>query len=221
MIVQGPDGLDYDFPNNPDPKLVNDFFMKITPPPPSSFGRRALDLPVAFARGVAKVPGGLVGLADIPTGGRVGKFIEENLGYDFNAPDQFYNQYITPETKQAQQEVSRSFKEDGFLSGLGSAITHPSVIGQTVAESVPSMLAGGWMGKTLGAALKAPTWLASGLGEGLVTAGQQAEDIRTQTNDRLLAPEQSALALGTGVLTGAIGAGSGKLANYFNLGDID
>lgn len=201
---------------------------------PSSALRRVADVPVAFARGVAKLPNVAVGIADIFTGGKTGKFIEDTTGYDFGAADKFYNQMLTPETQAAQQEVSKTFKDEGFVSGIGSAITHPSTIAQTVAESVPAMLAGGGVARIgINALSKAVPAIASklaplavGAGEGAVTAGSIAEDIRTQNPDRELTGTQAGLSALAGAATMGIGAAGSKLANSavgrkLGLADID
>ena len=63
---------------------------------------------------------------------------------------------------------------------------------------------------------------AAAYGEGIVAAGAAAESIRKQTEDGLLTPAQSGLALGSGVLTGVLGRiGGGATQKYLGVGDID
>jgi hypothetical protein len=61
--------------------------------------------------------------------------------------------------------------------------------------------------------------VAGGIGEGVTTMGQQAEQIRTDEHNpsRELDPMQAALAAGSGAVTGLIGAGSGTLAKKLGI----
>ena len=52
-------------------------------------------------------------------------------------------------------------------------------------------------------------------------AGSQAENIRQETDDGLLTPEQTALAAGTGVLGAAFGYMGGRIAQKLGFDDID
>jgi len=63
---------------------------------------------------------------------------------------------------------------------------------------------------------------AAAYGEGIVAAGAAAESIRKQTEDGLLTPAQSGLALSSGVFTGVLGRiGGGITQKYLGVGDID
>ena len=63
---------------------------------------------------------------------------------------------------------------------------------------------------------------AAAYGEGIIAAGASAESIRKQTEDGLLTPTQSALALSSGVFTGVLGRmGGGITQKYLGVGDID
>jgi hypothetical protein len=184
----------------------------------SSMLRRAADLPIGIVKGVAKLPNVAVGLADIPTGGRVGKFIEDKTGYDFKAADEFYDPLLSPETQEAQRKVSAA---KGFVPTLKTAIENPSSIGQAISESIPSMVAGGMVGRGIGALAKAPRFVAGALGEGVVSAGQTAEDVRINQESRTLTPKQSVTSLATGLGVGALSLASGGLSKKFGLSDID
>src|SRR3954471_14808504 len=50
------------------------------PPPPPGLGGRAKDLGISLLKGAIDIPEAAVGLADIPTGGRVGKFLANEGG---------------------------------------------------------------------------------------------------------------------------------------------
>jgi hypothetical protein len=99
---------------------------------------------------------------------------------------------------------------------VAGAVAHnPSTVVQSVFQSLPAMGAGGVVGRGVLAVAPRLGAIASGIGEGAVTIGQQAEQIRGDdlNTDRLLTGSQAAIAAGTGALTGAIGAFSNKLAH--------
>lgn len=118
----------------------------VDPNNPSGFIRRAADIPVGIAKGVAKLPQIITGLADIPTGGRVGKFVEDTTGYSGKAIDKAFDPYLSPETRLAQQKVAET---KGFLPTVQSYIENPSAIMQGISESVPSMIGGGILGRAV------------------------------------------------------------------------
>jgi len=143
-------------------------------------------------------------------------------------------QEYSPELQQQLRNVEEA---KGFFPTIGAIAQNPRVAANLVAESLPSTIAGGLvargaMGAVAGAeklaALRAAAGsadaavanaakaqllksgaIAGGIGEGAVTAGQQMA--QTDYNvDPLLA---GGTALAAGAITGAIGAGSGRLAN--------
>ncbi|MDH5857800.1 PLxRFG domain-containing protein [Lampropedia aestuarii] len=204
------------------------------------------DIGVWTAKGLAAVPEAAIGLADIPTGGRVGKVLDESLGIRPKQWKGSLNELHTDATKAAQQKFEEA---DGVWEKTKAAVQNPSNIAGAVIESLPSMFAGGYAGRAAlagarGAGLVAdPTKIAQGAsaaaksaagaqglrqatvagaaGEGLVMAGAQAEAIRQETEDGLLTPAQAGAALGTGVLGGAFGYAGGKLANKLGIGDAE
>jgi hypothetical protein len=194
------------------------------PPPPSSAMRRYLaDPAISLAQGVIGLGQIPVGLADLATGGQVGKFLENeggSIGYRPDEANKILGEYLTPEQKAANAAVQTAGdKEEGLLGKVGAtlkaAAQNPSVIPHAVLQSLPSMAAGGVIGRGVVALAPKLAGYAGGIGEGVVTMGQQAEQVRTDEHnpDRLLTGDQSALAGGSGALTGLIGAFSGRLAN--------
>ncbi|WP_130466441.1 PLxRFG domain-containing protein [Corticibacter populi] len=186
-----------------------------------------------FARDVAgtalnaaiSVPELVVGLADIPTGGRAGKFLEDKAGLRFKEAKQFVNENIKSDQS---REAHRKFDEaEGFVGKAKAAIENPSIILEGVGESLGAMGAGGVAARGLMTATRLGQMgakgaaLAGAAGEGVAGAGAAAEQIRQETDDGLLTPVQSSAALGTGALTGVIGAASGRLANRLGIGDVD
>ena len=189
----------------------------------SSIARRALgDTAVSAAKGLIGLTEVPVGLADIATGGRLGKGLE-SLGYrpkDFKASlDDLYS----PEQKAANQAVQEA---KGFTGKLKAAVQKPSTIFQTVIESAPLLLPGAGVARGLGAATKLAPAIAGGIGEGVVGAGLAAEQMRQNSDDGLLSGRQTAAALASGAGTAAVGAAAVKLTQSaigkkLGLADVD
>ncbi|MEQ6437219.1 PLxRFG domain-containing protein [Comamonas sp. w2-DMI] len=187
----------------------------------------AKDAAAWAVKGAIAVPEAAVGLADLATGGRAGKFLENEggaVGFRPKQAREIVNDWHSDATKRAQQEFQQA---EGFGGKLKAAVQNPSNIVGAVAESLPSMLAGGAIGRGLTAAtrlgqmgLKGAT-VAGAAGEGVVGAGSAAEQIRQETEDGLLTPGQTGAALATGAMTGAIGYGAGKVANRLGIGDAE
>ena len=177
------------------------------------------DAGASLMKGLAAVPETIVGLADIPTGGRVGKFIEQDVGLDLKGAKEYWGDKHTDQYKAQQKQFDQA---DGVVDKAKVALTNPSMIANTVVESVPSMLLGGAIGRGLSLASKSITPIAGGaLGEGAVMAGAQAENIRQQTDDQLLTPEQSGLSVATGALGSLFGYAGGQIARKLGFDDIN
>ncbi|MGC8385198.1 hypothetical protein ACP3P8_25525 [Pseudomonas aeruginosa] len=123
-----------------------------------------------------------------------------------------------PEQKAANQRVAQA---EGFVDTAQAMLANPSTIAHTVAESAPSMLAGGAVGRGVGALTKLPAWALGAVGEGAVGAGQAAESIRQSTDDGLLNAKQSGAALLSGVGTGVLAGLGGKAAQKLGISDVD
>lgn len=187
----------------------------------------AQDAGVSLMKGIVAVPETIVGLADIPTDGQVGKFIEEKTPIQFKETQNALNDLYTDQYKEPQKQFSEAGQnEDSLFSKVVEkgkvALSNPSMIANTVVESAPSMLAGGAIGRGLGLAIKAIKPIAAGaIGEGAVMAGQQAENIRYETDDKLLTPEQSALSVTTGALGSLFGFAGGQVAKKLGFDDLE
>jgi hypothetical protein len=187
-----------------------------------SEGRGALDwardLGVAALKGAVGLPQAVVGLADIPTGGRVGKALED-AGFRPGEAQKMLDEFYSSQ----QQAANRAVQEaDGFIPTLSAAIDNPSAIGATAIESLPQMLGGaGAVRGVMKVAPKVAPWLAGALGEGVMGAGSAASQIRGETADGLLTTDQSLAALGSGAGTALLGAAGGKIAHRLGVGDID
>lgn len=211
--------------------------------PGSSWIRRGIGDPLTkLAQGVVELPQAAVGLADIPTLGWAGKAVSgetdipltplsfaewalKNLGSDITLTPKFkptveaIGELLSPEAQAAQQEFARA---KGVLPKIEAAVEHPSVIAGTIMESLPATFAGGAAGrvalKGLGAA--AP-FVGGAVGEGLLSAGQTAEQVRGETATGTLTPAQSALAAVSGALTTAFGLVGGRFSKLLGLSDVD
>lgn len=190
--------------------------------PNKGIGGHARDLGLTAVSAAISVPELAVGLADIPTGGRVGKFLEnENGSFGFR-PGEAKAAIAGAKTKRAQEQMQEFTDTEGFGGKVGYALDNPSLITNTVLESLPSMFAGGLIGRGVGAVAKGLSPVAAGaLGEGAVGAGLAAEQIRQQTDDGLLTGKQAGLAAATGATTAGFGYAGGRLASKLGIGDID
>ncbi len=159
-----------------------------------------------------------VGVADLLTMGRAGKALE-SIGFRPKEGREIVEGWYTPEQQAANKKVQEA---DGFFGVAGEAISNPSVILQEGVKALPSMIGGQLIGRgLLRMAPKMSGATAAGAGEGVVIAGQQAEQIRQQTEDGLLTAKQSGLAGAAGVLGAVAGAYGNKLAGEMGLVDPD
>ena len=227
----------------------------VAPPESSGLIRRiAGDGIVTAVKGAIGVPEAAVGLADLATGGRVGKFLENEggaIGFRPEEAKKYLDTLYSPEQQAAFRAVQQAANPTDSLGQRiidtgAAAIRNPSTIVHAVGESLPSMAAGGVVGRGVmaGAAAMSPAIAAAraaplvasqgsrasmtaaqiaagGLGEGVVAAGAGAEQMRQQTADGYLTGGQSLIAAGSGLLTAGIGAVAGRVAAKMGIGDID
>lgn len=189
---------------------------------PDSQGRGALgwanDIGISALRGAIAVPEAAVGLADMVSGGRAGKALEQVGFRPKEAKDILAYQY-TDQTKQALSNVQAS---QGIMGTLGAVAENPSVIPLSIAESVPLMGGGGAVARGVMKVVPRLGALGAGaIGEGVVSAGSSAEQIRQQTSDGMLTGPQAALSGGIGALTAGLGALGGKVAKRLGIADVD
>ena len=203
-------------------KSTIDTFLDAAPPPSRGFKGWAGDALGVAARGAIAVPEAVVGLADIATGGRVGKALENEggaVGLRFKQAKEAASDLFDSDATKAQNQQFQ--QADGIVEKAKVALSNPSMIGRAVAESIPSMLAGGVAARGVQVAAKAGPVVAGALGEGAVAAGTAAEQIRQETEDGRLTPAQAALAAGTGVATAGFGAVGGRVAQKLGIGDVE
>jgi len=200
------------------------------PAPERTLGSTLKDTGISLAKGVIGAGQGIVGLADIPTGGRVGRGLE----YIGIKPEEWQAD-LSEEYSLAQQEANKKVDAaKGFVDTAQAMLENPSTIAHGIVETLPSVAAGGVLGrgalalsskllpKAVTALGKTGSAIAAGsVGEGAISAGQTAEQIRNETPDDLLTPEQSALAVASGLGTSAFGIVGGSLAKKLGFADID
>ena len=182
----------------------------------------AQDVGLSLLSGAVSVPETAVGLADILSGGKAGKFLENQDGAVGFRPKEAKEAISSWKTERGQKQLQDFQEAEGIGAKFGQAVRNPTLVTNTVLESLPAMGAGGVVGRGLGVAAKGISPVVAGaVGEGVVGAGMAAEAIRQQTDDGLLTPKQAGLAAATGVTTAGFGYGGGKIAQKLGLGDVD
>ncbi|MDD4852971.1 MAG: PLxRFG domain-containing protein [Acinetobacter towneri] len=183
------------------------------------------DTGLSALKGAVAVPELAVGIMDVMSDGATGKTLENKdgtVGFRPKEAKQALGDLHTDQYKAQQQEFADAGKDGNWVDKVVDktkvALTNPSLIANTVVESVPSMLAGGVLGRASGIANPV---VAGAVGEGAVMAGSQAEQIRQQTVDGRLTADQSLAGVGTGALGGLIGFAGGRLAQKMGIGDVD
>ncbi|MBL8419995.1 MAG: helix-turn-helix domain-containing protein, partial [Dechloromonas sp.] len=165
---------------------------------------------------------------------RGAEYLGEKTGFE---PGKWAEQAQSEYSPEMQRSIENVQKAEGFFPTLGAVAENPRVAANLVAESLPSTIAGGLLargamgavtgaeklaalrtaagGADMAAANAAKTELlkrgaiAAGIGEGAVTAGQQM----AQTGYDVDPLRAAGSALAAGAITGAIGAGSGRIAS--------
>lgn len=191
----------------------------VSEPEKNSALRRAVgDTMVTLGQGIVDVPEIAIGLADIPTFGAAGKFVE-NTGIRTAEAKKVIESWYSDDQKKANERVENA---DGFVGTGQAMLDNPSTILQTAVRSVPAMLGGGAVARGLiGSGAKLSPLAAGAIGEGAVSAGSMAESVRQQTDDGLLTPKQAAASIAAGVGTGAIGFGGATVAKKLGIGEVD
>lgn len=155
-----------------------------------------------------------VGLASILTQGRAGQ-LAERAGFSAKDIQQGLNKSYSPSLTAANKAFADA---KTFGEKLKVLAANPEIAAHAIVQSAPSMFAGGLVSRPL-VALGAPGAAAAAIGEGAVAAGSAAEDIRQASPSGTLTDDQSALAAGTGIVTGIINRLSGGLAKQFGFAD--
>lgn len=215
------------YPDMDKADLASKLGVKLPEPkaPERSWAGVAKDVGITALKGAISVPEAAVGMADLFSGGQAGKALAE-VGFRPGEAKQILSEFYSDKQKQAFRNVEQA---DGVMGTMAAALQNPSVIAHSIGESLPSMLAGGVIGRGMVAAaarMGAKTGagmgtMAAAFGEGTIAAGSAAEQIRQQTADGLLTGEQAAAGAATGVATGVLGALGGKVAQKLGIADVD
>src|SRR6056297_1094793 len=216
-----------DYDQDLDTRIQQQMYGHLSEPAPVSqertLGGTLKDVGVSVGKGIVGTGEAAVGLADLITPGNLGQAVED-VGIDLEGAQEYLSEQYSPAQQQAFEEV-----EDvkGFLPKLGAMVQRPSTIGHAVVESVPSMVAGGVIGRGLGLAArglgatsKAIPLVTGAAGEGTIAAGQMQENVRRQSGGETTLGQQ-AKAIGAGLGTGAFGILGGKLARRLGINDVD
>lgn len=226
-IVTAPDGKEYDVdaPEGATEEQALEYFKSQWSAPKEELPSRtaadyAKDIATTAAKGVISADQALVGIADLLPGVNAGKFLEEH-GVDFNKMQEQLSSpeygYFSPQ----QQEANKSWSEAKTLGEHATSLMeHPSGALAAAGEAIPSIMAGGVGGKAVGELAGIKSALTRGaIGEGGITAGQAAEEIRSQSPDKELGAKGELAALGQGAVTGLLGRVGGTLTE--KLGGFD
>ena len=188
--------------------------------PIETYRNSAKDLSLSMGKGLISIPEFITGVADIASGGKVGKTLEDS-GVNFKEAKDWLTSRQTSEEQAAAKERE---SEPTFSGTVESMVTHPLSTINAAVESIPASYVGGQIGgavqgiKALG---KASGMLGAGAGEFIVGSGQAEEGIRQQTPDGLTTPAQSASAVGAGAADAFLAGIGSVAAKKLGISDID
>ena len=187
------------------------------------------DVAVALANGVVTTGEAAVGLGSLIVP-KIGE-LSDAAGYDPQFTREWLSQFYSEKTKQAQHAIEQAGqKADGeglrakVQQGVDvavAALNNPRIIGTAVVESLPLMLGGGAIGRSLVRAVGMRGVTAGAVGEGAVSAGVTAEGFRQAGGVEGSTLGQQALAVGSGIATGLIGRVAAPLARKLGVEDVD
>ena len=229
--IQGPDGKTYsiDGPEGASREQVIDAIQaKLAAPTPqpehAGILRRVGDIGISALQGVAALPEVATGLADIPTFGVAGKGVEEAEKAIFGGTTKDLRaklqEYKSEDQKAAEQKVAEA---KGFMPTLEEYVKNPSAIADVVAQSAPTMVGGAGIARGIlaKAGEKIAPSVAAAIGEGAVTSGQIAEQIRQDSENGLLSPKQAALSTLAGAFTGGLSKFGSIVANKLGTENVE
>lgn len=200
------------YPDLPRDQIAKSLGVEPPPPPPvpRTFMGTVADTGISALKGAIAVPEAAVGLADMATGGEVGKTLE-GVGFRPGEAKKILDEQYSPAQKAANEQVQ---KAEGLWNTFKAAVKNPSVVAHSVVESLPLMGAGGVLGRgmMMAGAGRIGAGMAGALGEGTAAAGSAASQIRQESPDRLLTGDQPGLALATGAAVSLFGMGGAAVA---------
>ncbi|MFA6064061.1 MAG: LPD38 domain-containing protein [Gallionella sp.] len=195
------------------------------------------DLATSLKRGVEQLPGIVTGLGDIAPAlvfgtrpfEKIATAAGEATGFEPAKWAEEARAEYSPEYRQTAEEIQKTWDDPNATWGqkLGQYVKHPSYTAAQIAESAPSMAAGGvgsralilagegMLARTVGEKMAAP--IAAGVGEGVVQTGAamaQSKDLEDQRKAAIAA-------LGSGAVDAIIGTGAGRLARAAGLDTVE
>ena len=186
--------------------------------PERTAGEYASDVGTSVEKGILGAGQAVVGLGDLagkPFGVSPGKYLEEH-GYDMAHNQDILSEQYSPQQKEANKRLAEAH---GITENIKAAWENPSAVGEMLMGSAPAMIAGGMVGRASKVLGIASPYVAAGLGEGAITAGQIAEQLREQAPDKELTGKGALASIGAGVGTGVLGGVGSKLIT--KIGGID
>lgn len=196
------------------------------------------DIGTSLKRGAQQLPGALTGVADIGIGAITGEryasqtadVIGEATGFQPGKWAEEARQEYSPQYQTGAAEIDKAW-EDGSASEIaGAYLRNPRNVAGVIAESAPSMAAGGLAGRgalmagRAAGLVSAPVTaaqaarqavVAGATGEGAIAGGQTMAQIDESVDARRAA----AAAAGAGALTAGLGYAGGRLAQHWGLAD--
>jgi len=189
----------------------------------SAPGTSLRDLWVDLKHGVQQMPGMAAGIADIPLSllgmnrpvSRAAEAAGDFTGFTPGKWAEDPSQYTAG--RQVQDMQSDAAWKEGTGAGIADLATNPGRVLGHIVQALPSVVAGGVVGRAAALAGKFSGAVGAGVGEGAVTAGQTMSQIDKNVDPRIAA----GASLGAGITTGVLGGVGARVAGKMGLPDID
>ena len=202
-------------------------------------GDLAMDTGITAVKGVINLYEAGVGLSDMPTFGYTGKMLQ-SIGLDSKQWHAVLDEYYSDPQKQANKAVNDA---QGVGETFQAAMGNPSTIFNSIVQSLPSIYGGGVVGgrlmgvgaKTLGRGMAGPIKpgvltrllgeyapvVAGAVGEGTISAGSNAEQVRQDSANGLLDTKGVLSSGSAGLGTTLFSLFGGAVAKKLGIADID
>ena len=142
--------------------------------------------------------------------------VQNILGADFKGAHKELEQLYSPEAREAKKYVQGA---EGFIDTLKRIKERPSIIVDTIAEALPSMIGAAGIGRQVMRALpQVAPLVAYALGEGAITTGGQVEQ---QRQAGITSAKGDIAAVTSGAATALLSVLGGKLAGRLGIDDVD
>lgn len=127
----------------------------------NTWGEALGNVPVQLLSGAVGLGQAGYGLANLATLGLLDR--ATGFSQNFDETQQILSDWQSAPTQRAAQRVSQSFKDEGVLAGLGTAITSPAFLQQAIVGTLPSLIPAA-AGARFAGGIAAEAGLARGLG---------------------------------------------------------